>query len=105
MTQPDDDEPKTMALHLRIRGHVQGINFRRWLQREAEARGLGGWVRNRSDGSVETVLVGDMAAVRDMAKACHQGPPGARVRDVVQIPGDHRPEAGDFSEFRILPSV
>ena len=41
---------------LRIRGHVQGVGFRMYLQREAEARGVSGWVRNRADDSVEEAI-------------------------------------------------
>ncbi len=101
-----DDEPQMMALHVRIRGEVQGVFFRRWVVDEATRRGLRGWVRNRADGSVEAVFSGEMAIVRAMAKACHQGPPKARVTDVIQIPGEYRPSDEDFpAEFKILPSL
>lgn len=100
------DEPDVMALHLKIHGRVQGVFFRRWVVEEATARGLRGWVRNRSDGTVEAVFSGGMNAVRDMAKACHQGPDRARVTRVVQIPGEFRPGDDDFGEtFRQLPTV
>lgn len=101
-----NEQPETMALHLRIRGKVQGVFFRQWTVDEATRRGLRGWVRNRSDGSVEMVLSGEMSAVRDMARACRQGPPRADVRDVIQIPGEYRPTEEDFPEgFRALPTV
>ena len=100
------DEPELMALHLKIRGRVQGVFFRRWVVEEATRRGIRGWVRNRADGSVESVFSGEMAAVRAMAKACHQGPPKAEVAGIVQIPGEFCPTDEDFSEtFRYLPSV
>lgn len=100
------DEPQMMALHVRIRGQVQGVFFRRWIQDEAGKRGLRGWVRNRSDGSVEAVFSGEMSVVRAMAQACRQGPPKAEVRQVVQIPGEYRPTDDDFAaEFKILPSL
>lgn len=100
------DEPQTMALHVRIKGRVQGVFFRAWVVEEANRRGLKGWVRNRSDGSVEAVFSGEMTAVRAMAKACQQGPPRARVEDVVQIPGEYRPTEEDFGDtFRQLPTV
>ncbi len=98
--------PEPMALHVRILGAVQGVFFRRWVVDEATRRGLRGWVRNRADGSVEAVFCGDMAAVRAMAKACHQGPPRARVEKVIQIPGEYRPTEDDFGEtFRVLPDI
>lgn len=100
------DEPELMALHLKIRGRVQGVFFRRWVVEEATRRGIRGWVRNRADGSVEAVFSGELDAVRAMAKACHQGPPKAEVTDVVQIPGEYRPSDEDFGEsFRQLPTV
>jgi acylphosphatase len=100
------DEPELMALHLKIQGRVQGVFYRKWLAGEATARGIRGWVRNRSDGSVEAVLSGEMSAVRALVKACHQGPPRARVTRVVQIPGEYRPTGDDFAEiFRQLPTV
>ncbi|MFM2129842.1 MAG: hypothetical protein RL477_1388 [Pseudomonadota bacterium] len=102
MTTPD--EPEMMALHVRIRGKVQGVFFRRWIQDEAGKRSLRGWVRNRSDGSVEAVFSGEMAAVRAMAAACRQGPPKAEVRQVIQIPGEYRPTDDDFDPtFKVLP--
>lgn len=102
----NSDEPQMMALHLRIRGKVQGVFFRRWIQQEAESRGLRGWVRNRSDGSVEAVLSGEMAAVRALAAACRRGPPKAEVSQVIQIPGEFRPTEDDFgAAFKVLPSL
>jgi acylphosphatase len=100
-------EPETMALHLRIKGRVQGVFYRNWLIKEAEQRGVRGWVRNRTDGSVEAVLAGEMDAVRELAKLCHQGPPKAQVETVIHIPGEFRPVAEeDFpGGFRKLPNL
>ncbi len=104
MTTPD--EPEMMATHVRVRGLVQGVMFRKWVVNEATRRGLRGWVRNRGDGSLEAVFSGEMSAVRAMVKACHQGPPKAQVSQVVQFPGEFRPTDDDFSaEFKILPSL
>lgn len=100
------DEPELMALHLKIQGRVQRVFFRQWLTDQATVRGVRGWVRNRSDGSVEAVLSGEMSAVRALAKACHQGPPRAKVDRVVQIPGEYRPTEEDFGEaFKQLPTL
>ena len=67
---------------VRVRGRVQGVWYRGWAVREAQALGLRGWVRNRSDGSVEAVLFGEAAAVRAMVERCRAGPPAARVEEV-----------------------
>ena len=70
-----------MALQARltVTGRVQGVGYRDWLQEMAERLELSGWVRNRFDGSVEAVIVGEEDAVGRMIEACRQGPPLARV--------------------------
>ena len=67
---------------LRIKGAVQGVGFRDWAKGEAASRGLSGWVRNRSDGSVEVMVSGPDAKVQDMLRACTQGPPLAQVTSI-----------------------
>jgi len=100
------DEPQHMALHLKIQGRVQRVFYRKWLVDQATALGVRGWVRNRSDGSVEAVLSGEMAAVRALAEACHQGPPKAEVSRVIKIPGEYSPTEDDFpDEFHQLPTL
>ena len=74
------------AVGVRIEGRVQGVWYRGWAVAEAGRRGLRGWVRNRSDGSVEALFVGPAAAVTDMIEACRRGPPAARVSAVVERP-------------------
>jgi acylphosphatase len=66
-------------VHITFHGRVQGVGFRAWIEREALARALDGWVRNREDGSVEAVLAGAASAVEAALDACRQGPPGAHV--------------------------
>jgi acylphosphatase len=57
--------------------------YRYWAIQEATRRRLSGWVRNRSDGSVEALFSGSKADVDSMIIACRQGPPAARVTNVV----------------------
>lgn len=73
------------AVRVRIEGQVQGVWYRGWTVDEARARGLRGWVRNRADGSVEALFIGDGPAVRDMIAACRAGPSHARVRHVEEF--------------------
>ena len=70
------------AVRLRITGRVQGVGYRLWAVRQADALGLRGWVRNRRDGSVEAVVIGDDGAVEQVIEGCRQGPLGAHVSDV-----------------------
>jgi len=65
--------------HVMIRGRVQGVGYRAWTERQALARGLEGWVRNRRDGSVEAAFSGPDEIVDAMLEACRRGPPSARV--------------------------
>ena len=71
-----------MAVHLRIKGHVQGVGYRAWALREARNLGLSGWVRNRLDGSVEIAVAGAPDSVQRLAALCQQGPPSAQVGGV-----------------------
>jgi acylphosphatase len=70
------------SVHLVVRGLVQGVGFRAWVEREALAHGLSGWVRNRRDGTVEAVLRGD-ERLDSMLRALWDGPSAAAVSDVV----------------------
>ena len=70
------------AVKATITGRVQGVGFRYWTLREAEARGLDGWVRNRADGAVEAVFAGEEARVDDMLAACLRGPSFSKVAAV-----------------------
>lgn len=69
-----------IAVRVVVEGRVQGVGYRAWVNREAQARGLKGWVRNRADGSVEAVFGGDEGPVRQMIEACRSGPIAAKVR-------------------------
>ena len=66
-----------------MRGTVQGVGFRWSTQHEAERLGLTGWVRNRSDRTVEVELEGDDDAVSAALAWLERGPTAARVTDVV----------------------
>lgn len=84
----------TKNVRVVIEGRVQGVWFRGWTVAEAQARGLAGWVRNRSDGSVEAVFSGPAGLVDDMVEACKVGPPAARVRAVIASPWAEPPGTG-----------
>jgi len=65
-----------------VRGRVQGVGFRWFVWREAERLGLGGFVRNLRDGTVEVVSQGSDAALDRMQELLRQGPPGSNVEAV-----------------------
>lgn len=72
------------AVRVVVRGRVQGVWFREGCRRQAQAAGVSGWVRNRSDGAVEAELAGDPEAVQRLVEWCREGPPHARV-DTVDV--------------------
>jgi acylphosphatase len=71
------------AVHIVVRGRVQGVCFRVATREQGELLGLAGWVRNRSDDRVEAHVQGPAADVDAMVAWCHRGPPSARVDDLV----------------------
>ena len=77
----------TRIRHVIVRGRVQGVGYRAWVEDEALARGLEGWVRNRRDGAVEALFAGPTDAVGAMIEACREGPWGARVDALDQREG------------------
>ena len=87
-----------IRVHVIISGHVQGVFFRDKTQRQANARGVTGWVRNLTDGRVEAVFEGDEKVVQQVVSWCHQGPPNAYVTGV-----ENHSEAvtGEYLSFSI----
>jgi len=93
-------------VHVMLRGRVQGVGYRAWCAREAEARGLLGFVRNRRSGAVEAVFAGDPDAVEAMLAACRTGPAGARVDDMLlHEASDTALAAGGRARFAMLETL
>ena len=82
------------TFRLRIKGEVTGVGFREWAIVEASARKLNGWVRNRSDGTLELLISGPDAMVREMLSRCTQGPEAAQVTKIDILREDELPAAG-----------
>jgi acylphosphatase len=71
-----------------IRGRVQGVGYRAFVEHQALALGLEGWVRNRRDGSVEALFAGPADVVSDMVALCRRGPSYARVDALEEEPAN-----------------
>jgi acylphosphatase len=71
------------ALRAVVQGRVQGVGFRYYAARAARELGVSGWVRNLPDGSVETLVEGDAAAVEGYLDRLRRGPSASRVDGVV----------------------
>jgi acylphosphatase len=67
-----------------VRGRVQGVGYRAWVEHQAKAHDLEGWVRNLRDGSVEALFAGPADAVAGMVERCRRGPSSARVDAVTE---------------------
>ena len=68
--------------HLIISGKVQGVGFRYWMQNLAINNNIGGWVKNRSLGDVEALIIGQEKEVQKLIKQCKIGPSSARIQNI-----------------------
>jgi acylphosphatase len=81
-----------------VYGTVQGVAFRANTRHEASRLGVGGWVRNLPDGSVEALFEGEKKAVEQLLAWCRQGPTGARVTNLEIVWESYQ---GEFQSFEI----
>jgi acylphosphatase len=89
------------ARHLIITGVVQGVGFRYHMMETACRLGIGGWVLNRGDGTVEAVIVGNTRALAAMIDWVSRGPTGAQV-DLVML--EQIEQTPIFNEFSLRPT-
>jgi len=89
------------TIRVLVEGVVQGVGYRAFVEDEALARGIAGWVRNRRSGQVEAVFSAESDVVAAMIEACRRGPRQARVErvDVTEMPAEE-----GLAGFRILPT-
>jgi acylphosphatase len=86
------------AVRFVISGRVQGVGFRMFVERQASKRGVRGWVRNRHDGTVEALVIGDERALGEMEAACRRGPSLAVVTQLNRF--DSADDGSDGFEAR-----
>ena len=91
-------EKPVQARRYFVRGRVQGVGFRWFVEREAHILGIAGWVRNNHDGSVEVLAQGTRDQLSGLHSRLREGPRAARV-DSVEVE-DEKPTTG-LSSFRI----
>tara|TARA_R110001592_G_scaffold191698_1_gene438226 strand:- start:152 stop:421 length:270 start_codon:yes stop_codon:yes gene_type:complete len=87
-----------MRVRLLITGRVQGVGYRYHTCQQARKRGLLGWVKNQSDGSVEAEIQGEAEDVNDMIAWCERGPTLANVRQVTVTPCELCDGESDFRQ-------
>lgn len=84
------------SVRITIKGRVQGVSFRSSLFEVAVENRVDGWVRNRSDGSVEALLQGEDEDVRKVIEWSKVGPPRAEVMSVTAEPAEPNPLRSGF---------
>lgn len=90
-----------VALRLIVVGRVQGVGYRAALSEAARGLALAGWVRNRTDGSVEVLVHGPALRVESLVDWARRGPTAARVDRVERVAA----EAPSHPDFRIRPTA
>ena len=68
-----------------ISGHVQGVGFRWFTEREAQARNVCGYARNLEDGRVEVLAQADSETLQAFLKTLYRGPRASRVEDIQKM--------------------
>ena len=92
------EHPVVSARRFLVRGRVQGVGFRWFVEREAHILKIAGWVRNNSDGTVEVLAQGTRDQLSGLRSRLHEGPRAARVDDVEE--SEAEPIKG-LNSFRI----
>lgn len=88
------------AFLVSVTGRVQGVGYRMWTEREAQALGLRGWVRNEPDGSVSALVGGPEEAVAKMLDLFWSGPRASAVTGVTTGPADPSGLPHGFRQIR-----
>jgi acylphosphatase len=87
---------QTVKRGFRIYGRVQGVFFRVWTRDTGKSLGLGGTVRNRSDGSVEALVIGPESSVKELEARFWDGPPASKVEGVESFQTELKLDVGTF---------
>ena len=92
------------VVRLIVRGRVQGVGFRAFVEDEANLLALDGWVRNRRDGTVEALIAGPASEGEALIAAARRGPPASRV-EAVEVGNADAAELIGRSGFLTLPTA
>ena len=86
----------TGARRFIVRGRVQGVGFRWFVEREAHTLGIAGWVRNNPDSSVEVLAIGTRDQLSGLRSRLREGPKAARVDEVEELESSPVPGLNTF---------
>jgi acylphosphatase len=93
-----ENQAENLRLHAVVEGRVQGVGFRYFVEEQAIQLGLTGWVRNRWEGTVETVAESDRQKLEAFLAVLRRGPRSSFVTDVRV---EWMPYTGEFNHFSI----
>ena len=93
-----NDQSRAQARRFLVRGRVQGVGFRWFVEREAHILHIGGWVRNNPDGSVEVLAMGTREQLAGLRSRLQEGPRAARVDNLEEAEAE--PVAG-LNSFQV----
>ena len=85
-------------LHLVIKGEVQGVFFRDYVNKSANFLKIKGWVKNNSDGTMEVVAEGSEDKLKELLEKCMQGPQSAKVDKIEE---NWEKATNEFDSFEI----
>jgi acylphosphatase len=88
---------QTLARKYRVRGRVQGVGYRYFVEKAANELGIRGHVKNLRDGSVEVYAIGEANCIRAFKEKLAEGPPAARVTGIEESEEAVRSDYGGFS--------
>jgi acylphosphatase len=91
------------TLHVRVEGRVQGVGFRRFVERTAVSLGVAGWARNLTDGAVEVLALGPETAIARLRERLEIGPPQAAVARLRDLTGGAA--VPDRRSFQLMPDA
>ena len=94
-------ESNISRVHIWVRGRVQGVGFRAYVQQSANELGLTGWVRNVGWDQVEAIAEGDKSVLEKFIEACETGPRASHVEDARV---EWEPVTGEFESFQVRSS-
>lgn len=97
MSAPNEDI-RMERLHAVVRGDVQGVGFRYFVQRRADQLGLRGWVRNNDDGTVEVVAEGQGSDLEQLKRSLEEGP---RMAHVERVDAQWSKATGNLDRFNL----
>jgi acylphosphatase len=93
---------ENICLHAIIEGHVQGVSFRYFVLRRADALGISGWVRNTYQGQVEVMAEGNRLKLENLLSHLRIGPPSSFVSEVKPTWGK---ASGNYKKFSVARTV